>query len=124
MVKETLAVAKHMLAHKTQKEPIIPEMLKNLVDKFASPGVSLSSIRAVIICLIGFGGFLLFSEMANLKEADIQTFSDHLRPFIESSKTDQYRDGAWIVIACSEQNTCPVGMLEWYIQPRKHREFT
>ena len=54
--------------------------------------------------------------MANIKEADIQIFSDHLELFIESSKTDQYRDGAWIIIARSKQNTCPVGMLEWYMQ--------
>jgi hypothetical protein len=36
--------------------------------------------------------------------------------FIESSKTDQYRDGAWIIIARSRQNTCPVGMLERYVE--------
>ena len=117
IVKETLAGAKHMLAHRTQKkEPITPEILKNLVDKFAFPGASLSSIRVVTICLVGFAGFLRFNEMANIKEADIQIYSDHLELFIESSKTDQYRDGARIIIARSEQNTCPVGMLERYMQ--------
>ena len=58
IVKETLAGAKCMLAHRTQKkEPITPEILKNLVDKFASPGASLSNIRVVTICLISFAGF-------------------------------------------------------------------
>ena len=33
----------------------------------------------------------------------------------ESSKTDQFRDGAWIVIARSELPTCPVKALEEYI---------
>ena len=55
IVKETLAGAKRMLVHRTQKkEPITPEILKNLVDKFAFPGASLSSIRVVTICLMGF----------------------------------------------------------------------
>ena len=124
IVKETLAGAKRMLAHRTQKkEPITPEILKNLVDKFASLGASLLNIRVVTICLISFAGFLWFGEMANLKEADIQIFPDHLELFIESSKTDQYRDGAWIIIARSGQSTCPVRMLERYIQ-LGNREFT
>ena len=113
-----------MLAHRTQKkDPITPEILKNLVDKFASLGASLSNIRVVTLCLISFAGFLRFGEMANLKEADIQIFPDHLELFIESSKTDQYRDGAWIIIARSGQSTCPVRMLERYIQ-LGNREFT
>ena len=106
-----------MLAHRTQKkEPITPEILKNLVDKLAFPEASLSSIRVVTLCLMGFAGFLRFNEMANIKEADIQIFSDYLELFIESSKADQYRDGARIIIERSEQNTCPVGMLERYMQ--------
>ena len=34
--------------------------------------------------------------------------------FLESSKTDQFRDGAWIVIARSDLPTCPVKALEEY----------
>ena len=71
------------------------EILKDLVDKFATPEASLSNTRVVTICLIGFAGFLRFSEIASLKEADVHLFPDHLELFIESSKTDQYRDGAW-----------------------------
>ena len=59
IVRETMAGAKRMLAHRTQKkEPITPEILKDLVDKFASAEASLSNIRVVTICLIGFAGFL------------------------------------------------------------------
>ena len=34
---------------------------------------------------------------------------------MQSSKTDQFRDGAWIVIARSDLSTCPVTALEEYI---------
>ena len=34
--------------------------------------------------------------------------------FIESSKTDKYRDGAWVVVAVSEKVTCPVNMMNRY----------
>ena len=34
--------------------------------------------------------------------------------FVESSKTDQFRDGAWVVIARANSKLCPVAMLERY----------
>ena len=107
-----LAGAKRILAHRTQKkEPITPAILEQLVSKFASKEAPLSDIRIVTICLIGFAGFLRFNEIANLKESDVQVFDDNMELFIESSKTDQYRDGAWVTIAHSSSPTCPVQML-------------
>ena len=64
--------------------------------------------------MIGFAGFLRFNEIANLKESDVQVFDEHMELFIESSKTDQYRDGAWVTITRSGFTTCPVQMLERY----------
>ena len=44
------------------------------------------------------------------------SFSPRMLPFfLESSKTDQFRDGAWIAIARSDLLTCPVKALEEYI---------
>ena len=52
VVKETLAGTKRILAHRTQKkEPVTPEIMKNLVDKFAHPEASLSNIRIVTIIM-------------------------------------------------------------------------
>ena len=39
---------------------------------------------------------------------------DMLKLFIPTSKTDQYRDGAWIVIASSGKATCPVAIMSRY----------
>ena len=36
--------------------------------------------------------------------------------FIESSKTDQFRDGAWVTIARTGTKTCPVAMTDRYIK--------
>ena len=36
--------------------------------------------------------------------------------FIEASKTDQYQDGSWVVIARSDLATCPVAILERYMK--------
>ncbi|CAH3184320.1 unnamed protein product, partial [Porites lobata] len=39
-----------------------------------------------------------------------------LKLFIQSSKTDQYRDGAWIVVASARKATCPVAMMNRYLE--------
>ena len=90
------------------------------MEKFAQEKADLDDIRIVVICLIGFAGFLRYSELAALKESDLHIFSDHMEIFIESSKTDQYRDGAWVVIARTSAKTraktCPVSMAERYVK--------
>ena len=93
--------AKRILAHKVaKKEPITPQIFKSLVDRFALADASLCDIRT--ICMLGFTGFLRYSELANLKEADVTFYSDHMELFIESSNTDQYRD-RWLCCGyCSD----------------------
>ena len=43
-------------------------------------------------------------------------YQDHLEIFVESSKTDQLRDGAWVVSARTNSDLCPVSMLDRYIK--------
>ena len=115
LVKQVLDGAKRILTHRTQKkEPITPAILEQLVSKFAGKEASLLDVCIVTIHLIGFAGFLRFNKIANPKESDVQVFDEHIELFIESSKTDQYRDRAWVTIACSGSPTCPVQMLERY----------
>ena len=45
----------------------------------------------------------------NIKRSDI------LSIFIEFSKTDKYRDGAWVVISRTRTSLCPVENLERYL---------
>ena len=116
LVKQVLAGSKRILACRSRKkEPITPEILSNLVEKFAQPGASLAEVRTVAICLLGFAGFFRYSEMANLKEADVSIFPEHMEIFLESSKTDQYRDGSQVVIARTGARICAVAMMERYL---------
>ena len=59
--------------------------------------------------------YFQFDELAKLYELDIVVRKEHIEIFIESSKTDQLRDGAWVVIACTDSPLCPVAMLECYM---------
>ena len=64
---------------------------------------SLYNIRSVVICLLAFAAFLRFDELAKLVRSDVKIEKDMLKLFIQSSKTDQNRDGAWIFVASSRK---------------------
>lgn len=116
LVVQVLTGAKKLLAHKvTKKEPLRPEHLAALLEKFGTKDASLADIRALTFCLLGFAGFLRFDELSKLRICDITIREDYMELFIESSKTDQLRQGATVVITRTGTSLCPVAMLERYL---------
>ncbi len=41
----------------------------------------------------------LDGELSNLKLCDIEMYASHVKLFLERSKTDQFREGAWVVVS-------------------------
>jgi hypothetical protein len=79
LVKQILAGAKRILAHKkTKKEPITPEILHKMFHKFVTPSAELPILRTMSICLLGYAGFLRFSELSSLRECDITFYNEHM----------------------------------------------
>ena len=114
LVKQVVAGAKRILAKPTsKKEPVTSSILRMLVDKFGGNDAPLSDVHTLSIGLLSFAGFLRYDEVANMKESDVSVFADHAELYIESSKTDQYRDGAWVVIARTQSDLV---MLERYMK--------
>jgi len=72
-------------------------------------------LRTVALCLLGYAGFFRFSNLVKIRACDVKFFSSFCRIFVESSKTDQLLEGAWVTIARSDLVTCPVKTLELYI---------
>ena len=78
-----------------KKEPITPVMLNDLVSRyFCIHHPSLYHARTVALCLIAYAGFLRYDELSSLLCLDVTFHPGYIMIFIESSKTDQYRDGA------------------------------
>ena len=96
---------------KERKKKETPEILHTLVERFAQPGASHADVHTIAICLLGFAVFFHYNKLASLRVSDVSIFPDHMELFLESSKTDQYRDGAHIVARTNSQ-ICPVTMLE------------
>ena len=102
----------------TKKEPITPFHLKKLARKFGHKSATLSDLRLLSICTLGFG-FLRYSELTNIRRNDIIFHKKYIKVFIEKSKTDKFREGAWIFIAKTYNITCPVSILKRYLKRLK-----
>ncbi|XP_071093519.1 integrase/recombinase xerD homolog [Haliotis cracherodii] len=72
--------------------------------------------RIVSICLLAFAGFLRSAEIIHISRSDILFYKSHMVIFIEKSKTDIYRDGAWLVISRTDSKLCAVACVERYLQ--------
>ena len=103
----------------TKKEPIKPCHLKLLAKKFGGRDANLMNLRLLALCTVGFAGFLRFDELSSIKRSDIIFHNTYMKIFIEKSKTDIYRDGAWVVIAKTKRITCPVKILRRYVNRLK-----
>lgn len=90
-----------------QKEPITSEILRNMFDKFASDGSNLFNLRLVNMCILGFVCFFRFAEIANLRACDFVSESKYMKVFVLKSKCDQFREGAWVFVACSGESGIP-----------------
>ena len=111
-----MARAKRLLAHKnTKKEPITPEHLLLLVQRFGPIEASLADLRALTICLLGFAAFVRYDKLFKLRLCDITIHGNQLWLFIKLSKMDQLRQGACVVIAHANSDLCPIAMLERYM---------
>ena len=65
--------------------------------------------------ILGFAGFLRYSEIADIKRHDVIFCPTYTKIFIEKSKTDIYRDGHWLYLAKLNSPLCPTKMLKlWF----------
>ena len=114
-VKATLEGLQRSLAKPTiKKEPVTVNMLEAIV-KDADKSGSLSDLRLATACLLAFSGFLRFNELICLRPCDFKILQEMMKIKILQSKTDQLRQGDELVMARTGNLTCPVAMLERYM---------
>ena len=116
LVKLMFEAAKRLSNHKTKKKQALrPNKLKQIYDHLSANQSSFENLRLLNICLIAFTDFMRFSEVASIKGYDIIFTETYIKIFIEKSKTDKCREGAWVYISRS-YNMCPVKHLEDYLK--------
>lgn len=97
-----------------KKEPVTPEILRAIVAKFGCSG-SLIDIRLCAMVLLSYAGFLRHNELINIRRCDLEIFNSHVNIFICQSKTDIFRQGAWVLIGATNSPTCPLAALNSYL---------
>ena len=98
---------------KLRKEPITADMLTTLVDSLG-PSPTLADVHLASIALLAYSAFLRYDQLAKLRSCDVRFSAESMSVHVTSSKTDQYRQGASVLVARSGMPTCPVDMLERY----------
>ena len=68
------------------------DMLKAMVEA-AGPAPPLTEVRLLAVCLVAYAGFMRCDELVKLKGSDVTFNAEGMVVKIESSKTDQYREG-------------------------------
>lgn len=98
-----------------KKEPITAEILQKVFNNYEDLN-NIKNLRICCLMLLGYAGFMRFSELANIKASNLTFQKSHLEIIIESSKTDVYRQGNTICIARTNTDLCPVTTLERYLK--------
>ncbi len=116
LVQNVLEAGKRKLCKPvSKKKPITISQIRSLF--FMSNCQScLKDSRLMTMILVAFCGFLRSCELLNIARCDINFHDQYMSIFIEASKTDVYRDGAWVVIAATTTELCPVKHMKDYLE--------
>ena len=120
-VKTALEGAKRITARNTtknRKEPLNTDILKKLYRKFGMSG-NVIHLRFLVMCFVGFAGFLRISELKQVQIKHITFKSDHMTISLEESKTDKLREGEVVFISKLGNEFCPVAITKRYITATK-----
>ena len=100
LVVQAVGAAKRLLAQPiARKDPIKLDHLKEIADKFDKPGMSLKDLQTLLIILVGFMGFMRWSDLSSIRVENIQILPYHMSILLEKRKNDQFRKGQYVDIA-------------------------
>ena len=100
---------------KHPKEPISPQILKMLYNKYGQDNNNLFDLRFVVMCFLGFAGFFRIEELLSVQLKNVNFSSTHLEITIEKSKCDQHRDGHIVYVSKLNSEYCPVKVLDRFL---------
>ena len=79
----------------------------------------LSKQRFLLICILGFTGFMRTDELLNIKVEHITFYDTYMTVFVPISKTDQLREGNLVHISKINSICCPVALVKKYLKSAK-----
>ncbi|XP_072021496.1 integrase/recombinase xerD homolog [Amphiura filiformis] len=117
MVKTALQGFKRLRSTPTvRKEPITSDTLVKLFSSHGHSNANLADLRVLFTCFVSYAGFLRFDDLSLITRRDCTVSTDRMTIHLAKSKSDQYRDGADVVIARTSKPTCPVVVAERFFK--------
>ena len=115
IVKTMVEGAKRILKRPTlKKEPMSPINLRRLANTLRKDA---NLLRTLTMAIPAYAGFFRYDEVSRIRRSDILFEKFFMKIFIEKSKCDQYRAGAWVNIArTNRRHTCPYKVLTKYLE--------
>lgn len=100
MVKAVREAARRLLPIGVQKKEILLlEHVVTICERFAQSGCEAADLVMCAAISLAFAGFFRYSDLANIYVDWVVFHPNHMEIFLEKRKSDQYREGHWIVIA-------------------------
>ena len=90
-------------------------MILDICNRFAGPNANLSDLRLATICVTAYSAFLRYNELASLRCCDVSFCDSFVKIYVYKSKTDVYRDGAYVLFAKTGYVSCPFNLLCRYV---------
>ena len=106
-------VAKHSSKNKRAREPFLLAHLEKILNVFSFETCSLYFLRSLGIVVIGFFGFLRFSDFSNLTLDDVLFCKDKVVLLLRRSKTDRKKVGQQVIF---DGDSFPAHFLKVYFQ--------
>ena len=101
---------------KKKAKPLTTEIIRKIASEWGHEGAPLWQNMMATLITVGFATFCRVTELFALTREDVTFEKDLMRVFIEESKTDQFRHGAWILVARTRTSLCPVLMMVKYLE--------
>ena len=91
-------------------------MILDICNRFAGPNANLSDLRLATICLTTYTAFLRYNDqLVSLRCCNVSFCDSFVKIYVYKSKTDVYRDGAYILLAKTGYFSCPLNLLCRYV---------
>ena len=96
-----------------KKEPMALEHLERICERFAGSDCTLADLVVCTAMSFGFFGFLRYADLAVVVADELLFAADDswADVFLEERKTDQFREGQWVVLSAYRGSpACPVSL--------------
>lgn len=115
-VKQVVQAANRLLSKPVKRKlPLKLSQVKSLIVKYDKTGTSLKLLQTLLFIVIGFAGFLRWSDLISIKVQNIHFHDSYMSIFLPKRKNDQFRKGGWVYFWRSRNRTCPVSLMERFL---------